>query len=239
MKKTISNEIEILQETNLILKKEVEKQRKKLLVKENDTFKIDVKKLSKTIAAKLILFELISEFNFNSSQANDIYEALQGQPGKMFTSITHHLIKDREFLIIKKKHEKSVAEFLINKTDSEITSPIHLTISFIDGNIDSISKKDFSANKAFLDADKLSFPLLVNHWLIGDKFKPLGMAGFKKVSDFFTAQKASHFDKQNQYIIRCKANIVWLIGKRADDRFKVTKSTKKICLISLVSPNLH
>jgi len=230
--KTISNEIEILQETNLILQKEVEKQRKKLLIKESATFKIDIKKLKKVTASKLILFELISEFNFNSSQVNDVYEALQGQPGKVFTSTTHTLIKDRDFLFVKKRDGKSIEEFLIKETDSEITNPIKLTISFIDGNIDTISKKDFSANKAFIDADKLNFPLLVNHWQIGDKFKPLGMIGFKKVSDFFTSEKATHFDKQTQYIIRCQADIVWLVGKRTDDRFKVTKSTKKICLLT-------
>ncbi|MEO8762566.1 MAG: tRNA lysidine(34) synthetase TilS, partial [Bacteroidia bacterium] len=82
------------------------------------------------------------------------------------------------------------------------------------------------------DVDKISFPLTVNGWQIGDKFKPLGMTGFKKVSDFFTAQKASKFDKQNQYIIRCKADIVWLVGKRTDDRFKVTSTTKKIIVIT-------
>lgn len=230
--KTISNEIEILQEANLIIKKEVEKQRKKLLIKAGNLFKIDIKKLKKTTAAKLILFELISDFNFNSSQANDIYHAMEGHSGKAFTSNTHILIKDRDFLLIKKNDKKITKEFLIKKNDSEITIPIKLSISFINGNLDSIPKKDFTANKAFIDVDKISFPLTVNGWQIGDKFKPLGMTGFKKVSDFFTSQKTTHFDKQNQYIIRCKADIVWLVGQRADDRFKVTQSTKKIVVIT-------
>ena len=230
--KTLSDEIEILGQTNLILQKEVARQHKRLLVKEQDILKINIRKLEKTPASKLILFELIREFNFNSSQAADIYDALKGLPGKVFTSNTHTLIKDRDFLIIQKKGRQIEEEFFIRESDTNITSPIKLSISFTDGNIDSIPKKDFSPQKAFLDADTLSFPLLVNHWKIGDKFKPLGMNGFKKVSDFFTSEKASHFDKQNQFIIRSNSSIVWMVGKRTDDRFKVTKATKKICIIS-------
>lgn len=230
---TLTDEIEVLQQTNLILIKEVEKQRKKLLIKDGSALKISIDKLNKTTAAKLILFELIKDFGFNSSQANDIYDALQGQSGKTFVSDTHMLVKDRDFLIIKPNAEDNTpAEFLIKKEDKEINYPIKLKISFKKGNIKSISTKDFSSNKAYLDADKITFPLTLNKWQQGDKFIPLGMKGFKKLSDFFTAEKASLFDKQNQWILRSHNDIVWLVGKRVDDRFKVTTETKNICIIS-------
>ncbi|MHB8261815.1 MAG: tRNA lysidine(34) synthetase TilS [Bacteroidia bacterium] len=231
---TLTNEIEILQQTNLILKKEVEKQKKRLISKdENGIFlKINIDKLNKTTASKLILFELIKDFGFNSSQASDIYNSLHAQSGKTFTSDTHIIIKDRSSLIIKKTEENIASEFLINKGDTEINHPIKLKISIMKGNIKSIPNKDFTSNKAFIDTDKITFPLLVNRWKTGDKFMPLGMKGFKKLSDFFTSEKASLFDKQNQWIIRSKNDIVWLVGKRIDDRFKVTTSTKNICIIS-------
>ncbi len=230
---TISAEIEILQQTNLILKNEVEKQRKKLLIAEGNTFKINIKKLEKTTAAKLILFELLQDFGFNSSQSSNVYDSLQAQSGKVFSSNTHSLIKDRDFLFIEKSSVKSAnEEFLIQANNFKITHPINLKISFINGNINVIPKKDFADNKAYLDADKLTFPLTVNKWQTGDKFRPLGMKGFKKVSDFFIAEKATLFNKQNQWIVRCKQRIVWLVGKRVDDRFKITTSTKKICVIT-------
>ena len=231
--KTVSNEIEILQQTNQILTKEVEAQRKKLVSKAGGTLKINIDKLNKTTAPKLILFELIKEFGFNSSQANSIYHALQTQSGKTFVSNTHTIIKDRACLLIKKTEENSVSVFSIAKTDTQITYPIKLNISFIKGNITSIPKKDFTANKAFIDAAKISFPLTVNKWKQGDKFVPLGMTGFKKLSDFFIAEKITLFDKQNQWIVRSQNNIVWLAGKRIDDRFKVTADTKNICLIEI------
>jgi tRNA(Ile)-lysidine synthase len=232
--KTISTEIEILQQTNLILQKEFEKQRKKLLLKDGTTFKISIEKLEKTTAKKLILFELIKKFGFNTSQANDIYNSLQAQSGKVFTSNTHTVVKDRDFILIKKNEEKTQANFFIDKNTTTLKSPIKIKIEFIDGNINSIHKKDFISTKAFIDADKLTFPLLLNKWQIGDKFKPLGMKGFKKVSDFFTSEKVTLFGKQNQWILRCNNDIVWLVGKRVDDRFKTSNSTKKICVISVI-----
>lgn len=230
---TLTNEIEILQETNLILNKEIEKQRKRLINKNGESLKISIDKLKKTTASKLILFELIKDFGFNSSQASDVYDALQAQPGKIFTSNTHLLIKDRSFLLIKKKEVyRNESAFFIKKEEPEINYPIKLTISFKKGNIRSISKMGFTANRAFIDADKIHFPLLLNKWQTGDKFKPLGMKGFKKVSDFFTSEKLNLFDKQNQWILRSNHEIIWLIGKRIDDRFKVTELTKNICIIS-------
>jgi tRNA(Ile)-lysidine synthase len=232
--KTISAEIEILQQTNLILKKEVEKQRKKLLLSEGDAFKISIKKLLKTTAQKLILFELLKDFGFNTSQANDIYNSLQAQSGKVFTSETHTIVKDRDFIIIKKNGEETHADVFIDEDTTDLKSPIKIKMEFITGNINSISKKSFTPTKAFLDAGKLTFPLTLNKWQTGDKFKPLGMNGFKKVSDFFTAEKATLFDKQNQWILRCNNEIIWLVGKRVDDRFKVSASTTKICIISVI-----
>ena len=230
---TLTGEIEVLQQTNLILNKEVEKQRKNLLIKDGDTLKISINKLAKTTASKLILFELIKGFSFNSSQASDIYNSLQAQSGKTFTSPTHSIIKDRDFLIIKPKTDNDIqSEFLIKEEDTEIKYPIKLKISFLKGGIDTIPTKEFTTNKAFIDADKITFPLTLNKWKQGDKFMPLGMKGFKKLSDFFTAEKASLFDKQNQWIIRSRNDIVWLVGKRIDDRFKVTTATKNICIIS-------
>ena len=204
-----------------------------MITKAGDSFKIAINKLTKTTAAKLIVFELLKDFGFNSSQANDVYDALQAQAGKVFTSHTHTLIKDRDFLLIKQitsiKHQVSNS---IKQGETETNQPIKLKISYIKGNINSIPVKIFTATKAFIDADKITFPLTINKWQTGDKFKPLGMKGFKKVSDFFISEKASLFDKQNQWIIRSQNDIVWLVGKRIDDRFKVTASTKNICIIS-------
>ena len=232
--KTMTDEIAILQQTNLILQKEIEKQKKKLLLTDKYGIKISIEKLKQATAAKLILFELIKAYGFNASQTNDIYDGLESQSGQVFSSPSHTLIKDRNFLIIKKTEEKNKKEYLIKEGLTEINHPIKIKISFKHGNINTIPKEDFTANKAFIDAKTISFPLTLTTWYLGDKFKPLGMKGFKKVSDFFISEKASLFDKQNQWILRCKADIVWLAGKRMDDRFKISAATEKICIIELL-----
>ena len=87
---------------------------------------------------------------------------------------------------------------------------------------------------AKLDFDKLSFPLTLRKWSDGDKFKPFGMQNFKKLSDFFVDEKYSILDKQKQWILCSGDDIVWLVGKRIDDRYKIDTNTKKVYIAKLL-----
>ena len=81
----------------------------------------------------------------------------------------------------------------------------------------------------FMDADKIEFPLSVRKWKDGDKFRPLGMFGNKKVSDYLTDVKRDMFTKENRYVlISAKGQIICLLGERIDDRFKISASTARI-----------
>ena len=82
-------------------------------------------------------------------------------------------------------------------------------------------------NIAYLDFAKLSFPLKLRKWKNGDKFIPFGMRNFKKLSDFFIDEKYSILDKQSQWLLCSDDDIVWLVGKRIDDRYKIENQTKK------------
>ena len=86
-------------------------------------------------------------------------------------------------------------------------------------------------NTACLDADKVVLPLTVRKWRQGDKFVPFGMKGKKKVSDYLTDRKFSLFQKENQYVVCSADRIVWLVGERSDDRFRVTEDTKRVLII--------
>ncbi|MBS1647036.1 MAG: tRNA lysidine(34) synthetase TilS [Bacteroidetes bacterium] len=231
---TFAGELDILQQSYKVIQKESEKQKKKLGVRTQDGFSINIKKLLLSTAPTLFLFELLQEFSFNPSQVHDVFKTLNSPSGKIFESPTHILLKDRENLFVKKKQDKEdESAFFITRNDTEIQSPISISISFKKGNIKTLNKNDFAVNKLYADADTLKFPLLVNHWQKGDVFKPLGMHGFKKVSDFFISKKTSLFDKQKQWILRSNNEIVWLLGSRSDDRYKVTEVTKRICVIEL------
>jgi tRNA(Ile)-lysidine synthase len=88
-------------------------------------------------------------------------------------------------------------------------------------------------NVAMLDLDLLKFPLVLRKWRQGDSFVPFGMRKEKKLSDYFTANKYSIIDKENQWILCSEDKIVWLVGERIDDRFRISNKTKNILKIEL------
>jgi tRNA(Ile)-lysidine synthase len=85
----------------------------------------------------------------------------------------------------------------------------------------------------FVDEDDLQFPLTIRKWKEGDYFYPIGMQGKKKLSKYYKDEKYSLIDKLNQWILCSNNQIVWVIGKRQDDRFKITENTKNKLQIKL------
>ena len=86
---------------------------------------------------------------------------------------------------------------------------------------------------AQIDFTKPVFPMRIRKWKAGDKFRPLGMAGFKKISDFLINQKLNRFEKENIWLLLNKNEVVWVIGKRIDDRYKIKPTTKKVLKLEL------
>lgn len=188
--------------------------------------KIDIEKLKKTVSPQSILFEILSPFGFNSSVIEDVLNSLDASPGKVFYSPEYRLIKDRNYLLLddstmNKPHHET---YQIDRVSQEISDPIKLVISIKSNDI--FIQKD--ANKLYADADKLSFPLVLRKWQTGDWFIPFGMKGRKKLSDYFTDRKFSLKDKENTWILASGDDIVWIVGERSDNRFRVTEKTKNV-----------
>lgn len=193
--------------------------------------KIDISELHKTASPQSVLFELLSPLGFQSSVIDDVLNCLDGISGKVFYSNEYRLIKDREYLLLDKiGQEEQKDEILIDKTSQEITHPIHLNIN-LKQNDNSIEK---DANKLSADADKLTFPLVLRKWKQGDWFIPFGMKGRKKLSDYFSDQKFSLKDKEDCWILTSGDDIVWIVGERSDNRFRVTEETKNVLCVERV-----
>ena len=94
-------------------------------------------------------------------------------------------------------------------------------------------KIETSSDKAQLDKDKIQFPLMLRKWKQGDRFTPLGMKGSKLISDFFADQKISNYEKDNIWLLVSANEIVWVVGFRISEHFKVTPKTKKILSLKL------
>ena len=88
------------------------------------------------------------------------------------------------------------------------------------------------SNVALIDEDKLKYPLTLRRWREGDSFIPFGMAGRKKVSDLLTDLKISRVEKNRQFVLLSEGEIVWVVGHRTDDRFRIGERTENILKIT-------
>lgn len=223
--KTISN----LSSTEKIYNETIQNIRKKLLLDNS----IDIISLKQQTEPITILFEILHPYGFNIDTVTDIFRSLDGISGKIFYSKEYRIVKDRDLLIIeKKKIEKASKEYRINKNSTFIETPIHLEIETF--SIDSSVQIEKNPSVIYLDKNKINFPLTIRRWKEGDRFVPFGMKGSKKISDFFTDQKYTLIGKENTWLLCSGDKIVWIIGKRADDRFKLTNQTTNVLKITLL-----
>ena len=186
---------------------------------------LSIKKITEQPSPSLALLELLQPFGFSPDTCNEIFRTLEGETGKEFFSTTHRLVRDRDQLVIAKKTDDPNVKFYIEKDVKTVTQPIHLNL--MEYNASDYTIKD-NPNIAALDADKIAFPLLLRHWQKGDYFIPLGMKNFKKLSDFFIDLKLSRIHKDRLWILANGQDIVWIVGLRIDDRYKLTPKTKRV-----------
>lgn len=179
---------------------------------------ISISALLDETAPSSLLFELLHPYGFNSSQIKDIYQSLFGQSGRRFHSSQWEVLRDRDSLIL---HSFSGEE-----TDHV---PPTLTYETIDITPDFIIPRD--KHIACLDADKVTLPLTVRKWQAGDKFTPLGMKGKKNVSDYLTDRKFTLFQKEHQYVACQGDKIVWLIGERIDNAYRIDADSKRALIV--------
>ena len=181
------------------------------------TFKIAAFK--EVESTKAYVYETFKIFGF--TQWNDIENLLDAQSGKWVSSATHRLIKDRDFLLLSEIDNARPTQQVILENDSKIETPLGIL------NFEIVEAPQKSDSKTiFVDKDLLHFPLVIREKEEGDVFFPLGMQGKKKVSKYFKDEKFSLLDKEQARLICSNNDIVWVIGKRADNRFKVTENTK-------------
>lgn len=167
-----------------------------------------------------LLFEWLREYGFNENQVLFIYEAMNGQPGTSFFSPTHRLTIERDGLELMPICQ--IVDTSIEILYQQIAKTPDYTL-------------DPSPEVAQLDYDKLTFPLQLKKWQAGDRFHPLGMKGSKLLSDFFVDQKMSTRQKEEcQVLTTANDEIVWVVGRRIDDRFKVTDKTKTVLIARMM-----
>ncbi len=232
-RKTLSEEITRLNEVEKVYNYFISANENQVL--KNNTISISV--LKKSPFASTLLYEILKKYHFNSAVANEVFSSLDSESGKQFLSSTHRLVKDRDRLIIAKRTTaKNNTVFSVLHNEKMLISPLKIELSKVKNSPD--FKISTDSNIACLDFEKLTFPLIIRKWRNGDFFYPLGMRKKKKLSNFFTDIKLSIPEKENTWLLCSDDKIVYIIGKRIDERFKVGKQTKLIYLVRCIDENV-
>ena len=221
-------------EIEILYQQSIDQHKKKLLEQKGNEIHIPVLKLLKSKPLKTIVYEIIKDFSFTSHQTDEVVNLLKSESGKYISSISHKIIKNRNWLIIASVNTLQANHVLIHESDDKVDfelGALKLKMKHYEINQTSNIKHQTSEMTATLDAANITFPLLLRKWKQGDYFYPLGMQKKKKLSRFFIDQKISVADKEKIWLIESNKRIVWIIGKRIDDRFKITDKTKKILTI--------
>lgn len=223
--RTMSGNIRRIKEARMLMLEQIELLRQRYTEQPAPGVWRIHKKLAEHPAALTVMLEWLSPLGFSADQLEQVLSAVHHQNANFFTS-THRLIVDRQYFLISSLKDAGQADiFIINNNQHIVEIPgASLIIEKKEGRPESFPE---GSHFAFVDAGKVDFPLLLRHWQPGDWFCPIGMAGRKKkIQDFFTDAKLSQFDKEKVWILTTQTNdIVWIVGHRLDDRFKVSEHT--------------
>ncbi len=221
--------IERFREVEQLYQQALDMHKKKLLEKKGNEVHIPVLKLKQREPLQTIVFEIIRDYGFSSAQTPDVISLLDSDSGKYVKSFSHQVIRNRKWLVIAPLQPTLSETVLIEEGQAFAQcAMMSFKLSMEEAGKTIIPTSNLDA---CLDVHTIRFPLLLRKWKQGDYFYPLGMQKKKKLSRFFIDQKLSKSEKENTWVLESDKKIIWVVGHRIDDRFKVTDKTKNVLII--------
>ena len=211
---TLSDTCSVMASSIPLYQKAVEEELGKVAVSKD---KLNIPLLQESEKTDVLLYEWLKDSGFTNSQLREISESLDSTSGKIWESRTHRILKDRDSLICQEKYHQP-EEMKICQEE-----------------VDSITGK--GPDTAYFDKDKLTAPITYRTAREGDWFVPFGMKGRKLISDYLTDIKATRFEKENQLLALCGEDIIWVVGHRSDNRFRVDANTRQIIRLRIEKTN--
>jgi tRNA(Ile)-lysidine synthase len=210
-----------------LLNQELELRRKT----EGDHIILDTDKIEESLR-DLVVFEWLRGYGFNYTQVTQMIEAIENNhSGRLFFSAKNRITTDRKKLILSTKSAEEIQEIVIQK-DDKIVNLEHGKLEFLLMS-HGIHQYTDDESIAYLDAQKVDYPIKLRKWKAGDVFCPLGMEGkTQKIKKFFNNLKYHHFEKENQWLLVSNEQICWVVGRRIDERFKINDQTKYVLRIT-------
>lgn len=219
-----------MQESEKVIEAAMDQQKSELIESVDETERVSIKKILQLPSPELFLHEWLSKKGFNTTQVEQLVEHLEGVSGRTFEAQDYVLLIDRDHLVLAPRKEPMKSLRIPEEGRYRVDE--HLCIDIKTSNNISISKSDDCVT---LEKEKVKFPLTIRPIENGDAFIPYGMTGRKLVSDYLTDRKCSIFEKQRQLVVTdSEGQIIWLVGKRTDNRVSVTEQTKEVLQIALI-----
>ncbi|MEE9408342.1 MAG: tRNA lysidine(34) synthetase TilS [Polaribacter sp.] len=219
---SFSKTTENLKESKEIIIDRIDEVSLEIISSKNNSIRINIEEIQQLSNPKAYLYQLLKKYQF--TEWNDVSNLLSAQSGKQILSETHRLIKNRDFLLISEINFSTAPEitFEVKENQSEIIKPIHLTFEEVH------QKTIENKQTIYVAKELLSYPLTIRKWENGDYFYPSGMTGKKKLSKYFKDEKFSLLEKEQTWLLcNSKNEIIWVIGKRQDNRFMFKKTNSK------------
>jgi tRNA(Ile)-lysidine synthase len=229
--------MEKMREAAAIYHQMIERRLKRMVVTDGNIQKVPALKLAKATERNTLIWEWIKNFGFTEGQVGEVVKLLDAENGSYMVSTGFRVLRNRGWLIISPLDELNKAPVMIadlpanemfaENTRLKLGSPVLVVKEMV---IPALPE-----NEAWIDAGKVLFPLILRPWKAGDYFYPLGMAKKKKVARFLIDKKLSPDEKQHTWVLESDKRIIWVVGYRMDDRFKITGKTKEVVKMKVVN----
>jgi tRNA(Ile)-lysidine synthase len=226
---TMASNMKRLEEVAAIFTMAVDRVREEIFEGGSEGIQISIGSLKKLVPMKTWLFELFSPFGFTGAQCEGIEQIMNAESGSRSISPGFQLYKDRDHLILVGSKPASFERYYLDRPEHLSLLPFSMDVEVLDR--EELAEIPADRNTACLDYDEIEFPLTIRHWLHGDYFYPLGMDQIKKLSDFFVDEKVPVPEKDRKWILATGRKIVWIMGHRIDNRFRITGKTRRILLL--------
>jgi tRNA(Ile)-lysidine synthase len=229
VKENLQDNINRFKEIEKLYQLAVGEIKKKLCKQKGSEVHIPVKQLM-GYQNRALIYEIMTEYGFVEKQVDEIVKLSESDSGRYIQSPSN------DFRIIKHRHWFIISPVLSIHSENIIIEESDKVKDFILGTlrfeVTDNGQPTTDNNIACLDAKDIYFPLLLRQWKTGDYFYPLGMRKKKKLARFFIDQKLSKTKKEKVWVLEMDKKIIWVIGYRIDDRFKLTDKTKTVLKIS-------
>ena len=229
-KEALLTTIENMRQCNELYRESIGVMRNIVSDREGDSIVFDLEILNSFDNRGMLLYEILKPLGFNYEQCNDM---LTSAVGRHFFSSSHKATINRDTIDVFLLQPRDENVYVVNLESDKIFEPIALEINHVVDKLFSPSMVDGKCSVAFSNDILQSTEVVLRHWREGDRFIPFGMKGSKLISDLFTDLKLSEKEKNEIWLLEADGEIVWVIGYRSSQAFKVPKDSTNYLVLSL------